>query len=91
MKLYIYFILIAVFLLIGLFATTGVKSQLVRLLNVFVYGPFLIWVATQVEEMWVKVLLLFLGATTITYNARNWWKEHTFDKDSANTNPASWT
>lgn len=65
-----------VFLVVGWLATTGVKSQWVRLIDVFVYGPFLIWVAFQVKPVWAKVLLLFLGATTITYNARNWLAEN---------------
>jgi hypothetical protein len=91
MQWYVYAILIAIFLVIGWFATKGIKSQFILLANVFVYGPFLIWVATQIEETFVKVFLLLLGATTITYNARNWWQVHTFVKDSTITHPASWT
>ena len=63
--------LIIIFLIIGWLSTCGEKTQLVRLLDVFIYGPFLIWLGTREREMWIKVFLYFMGATTLTYNLRN--------------------
>jgi hypothetical protein len=72
MDLVYYVILIVIFLVIGWYSTTGVKSQLVRLGDVFIFGPFLIWCAFMVEARWLKVGLIAFGATTISYNAKNW-------------------
>ena len=91
MELYIVVILILVFSLIGWLSSTGVKSQLVRVLDIFIYGPFLIWVSTRVEQDWIKIILVFLGATTIAYNLRNWLHKNRLDKfDVSVTHPASW-
>ena len=66
-------ILIIVFAMYGWWMARGVKTQWVRLVDVFVYGPFLLYLAFRETEVSFKQLfLLFLGATTITYNARNY-------------------
>ena len=72
MKPYQYIILIVLFGTLGWFSTKGVKSQLVRLGDIFLYGPFLIWLATTIDSTWVKIILLFMGVSTITYNLRNY-------------------
>ena len=44
-------VLIAIGLILGYITTTGVKSQWVRLIDVFIYGPLLIWAgATQIKN-----------------------------------------
>ena len=53
------------------------KSQWVRLLDVFVLGPFMIWYALStvpaVEEGGAAALALFIaGVLTIVYNGINW-------------------
>ena len=51
------------------------KAQWVRLLDVFVYGPFLLAIAVWpalAATPWASILLIIMGATTITYNGRNW-------------------
>jgi hypothetical protein len=51
------------------------KTQWVRLVDIFVYGPYLIYLSTKDDytfSEYEKLFLLFLGATTITYNARNY-------------------
>jgi hypothetical protein len=56
-------------------ATGSEKTQWVRLVDVFVYGPFLIYLSAQSSytfSVYEKAGLLFLGATTITYNLRNY-------------------
>ncbi|RLC33107.1 hypothetical protein DRH13_00240 [Candidatus Woesebacteria bacterium] len=50
------------------------KSQTVRLADIFIYGPFMIWAATRKEiPTWGKWLLGSLGIGTIYYNARNYY------------------
>ncbi len=65
-------ILIIVFAMYGWWMARGVKTQWVRLLDVFVYGPFLLYLAFKSEIWYEQLFLLFLGATTITYNTRNY-------------------
>lgn len=51
------------------------KAQWVRLLDVFVYGPFLLAIAfwpALAAAPWASILLIIIGATTVTYNWRNW-------------------
>ena len=89
----IYFILFTLlFAIIGWFSTSGVKSQYVRLLDIFVYGTFLIWLSTKKSHILIKLMLLFMGVTTITYNARNFLHEKNKKKikDEKISNPASW-
>lgn len=59
---------------IGWVSTTGHKSQQVRLLDIGVIGPLMIgmgMVTAQRYGMWAY-LLTFLGATTVTYNLKNY-------------------
>ncbi len=51
------------------------KAQWVRLVDVFVYGPFLLALAVLpalTAQPWATMMLIFIGASTITYNGRNW-------------------
>ena len=49
------------------------KSQTVRLVDVFVLGPFLIWAGTQGRlSGWARLLLLVSGIATVLYNGRNY-------------------
>jgi hypothetical protein len=68
-------LLLVIFLYFGwIFATGSQKTQWVRLVDVFVYGPYLIYLSMQDDytfSYYEKIFLLFLGASTITYNARN--------------------
>ena len=49
------------------------KSQDVRLLDVFVLGPFMLWVATQDRiPAWARAALGVSGAATIIYNWNNY-------------------
>lgn len=51
----------------------GDKSQTVRLLDVFVIGPFLLWTASaRAMPTYFRVGLLIIGYATIVYNARNY-------------------
>lgn len=76
MKIVYIIIVIIISLFIGAITTSGKKSQYVRLLDVFILGPLWIWVGiTQIKgesKDWLRILLIFTGASTISYNAKNY-------------------
>ncbi len=51
-----------------------VKSQNVRLADIFVYGPFSIWFGAKAKEMptWARAAMIAYGAGTILYNGQNY-------------------
>ena len=69
-------ILAVLFAFLGWYSAPGYgKAQYVRLLDVLLYGPFLVYISlkrTYTFSDAEKVFLLFLGVTTITYNLRNY-------------------
>ena len=48
------------------------KTQTIRLIDVFVLGPFMIWAGTQLKDDGAKLALLSAGVFTITYNWENY-------------------
>lgn len=52
------------------------KGQLVRLVDVFLLGPFMIWYGFASEGVlpWAKGMLVAAGVLTITYNGKNYWE-----------------
>ena len=68
-------ILIVIFAVIGWVFATGLgKGQYVRILDILIYGPYLLYLGmkdTYTFSMTEKVFLLLFGATTITYNLKN--------------------
>ena len=75
---YLLIILSIVFAILGWYLSNGdSKTQYVRLVDVFIYGPYLTYLAFQNEYVFnivEKIFLVFLGITTITYNGRNYLK-----------------
>lgn len=77
MKTIVIVLLIFISLVIGYVTTTGVKSQVVRLMDVLILGPFLIWIGVKevgdgkYKELY-QIILIFFGATTIAYNLKNY-------------------
>lgn len=73
-------ILVIIFsFVIGLLATNGYKTQIIRAIDVFVYGPFLIYVGSQCDNIYIRYFLFLMGASTISYNLKNFikiWKDH---------------
>ena len=73
---YLLITLSIIFALLGWFLANGnSKTQYVRLLDVFIYGPYLTYLAFQTNYTFTiveKIFLLFLGVTTITYNGKNY-------------------
>lgn len=50
----------------------GEKTQLVRLLDVFVFGPLMIAAAADQEKAYFKAALTIIGIGTIVYNGANY-------------------
>ena len=75
---YLLIVLSVVFSIIGWFMSNGhSKTQYVRLVDIFIYGPYLTYLAFQKEyifSIFEKIFILFLGVTTITYNGKNYLK-----------------
>lgn len=51
---------------------TGDKSQLVRLMDVFVFGPLMISAAVSQKSRYFSAALLLIGLGTIVYNGANY-------------------
>ena len=75
MNLIYYIIFSIIFFIIGWTSTEGKKSQYVRLIDVFLYGPILIYTSTLIHNKFLKIMILFIGITTIVYNLKNYIKE----------------
>ena len=75
---YLLIVLSVVFSIIGWVMSYGEsKTQYVRLIDIFIYGPYLTYLAFQNEyvfSIFEKIFILFLGITTITYNGKNYLK-----------------
>ena len=53
----------------------GLNVQDIRLIDVFILGPFLIYVGTKKElSLPIRLTLLGFGAATIIYNGNNYLK-----------------
>jgi hypothetical protein len=66
-------ILLIIFFVFGLYSTVGIKTQFVRLIDVFIYGPFFIYLGFyRAKNIYEKLGLFFVGATTISYNLKNY-------------------
>ena len=49
-----------------------IKTQAIRLVDVFVLGPFMIWAGMQLREPWARVAMIAAGGATIAYNWQNY-------------------
>ena len=55
------------------------KSQQIRLADVFVIGPTMLWAADRLWRVYKErniatVALAFFAVATVVYNARNWYR-----------------
>ena len=50
------------------------KAQSVRIIDVLILGPFMIWfgIIAEAVPLWAKIVMIFSGIMTILYNAKNW-------------------
>ena len=67
------FTVIIIGLILGYISTSGVKSQNIRILDIVVIGPLMIYFGYSYRPMNIfSMLLIFFGSTTITYNLKNY-------------------
>jgi hypothetical protein len=75
---YLLIVLSILFSILGwILANGSSKTQYVRLIDIFIYGPYLTYLSFQTNYTFSiieKIFLLFLGITTITYNGNNYLK-----------------
>jgi hypothetical protein len=64
-------IVIIIGLYVGHISTAGTKTQAVRLLDVFLIGPLMIYFGHLGKSVFA-MLLVGCGAATITYNLKNY-------------------
>ena len=73
---YLLIVLSILFSILGwILANGSSKTQYVRLVDIFIYGPYLTYLSFQTNYTFTiieKIFLLFLGITTITYNGKNY-------------------
>ena len=66
-------VIVLVGLFFGYISTSGTKTQAIRLLDIFLIGPLMIYFGQKSKPLSVfSMLLVFFGATTITYNLKNY-------------------
>lgn len=68
-------ILIIFSLLLGYFSTSGKKTQIIRLVDIIIISPLMIYLGYigYIEyHQFVYLLLIFFGSTTFTYNLKNY-------------------
>lgn len=54
--------------------TFGITKQQMRLVDIFLFSPFLFWASTKTSNNIAKYGLVTLGITTIIYNYINYKK-----------------
>lgn len=60
-------------LCLGYISTDGTKTQTIRILDMVLIGPLMIYYGHNSRVVSIfSLLLVFFGATTITYNLRNY-------------------
>lgn len=61
------------------------KTQDVRLVDVVLLGPFMMWAARESRDLpeWARAVLFISGAATVAYNGRNYLVEKELEKDYA--------
>jgi hypothetical protein len=67
-------LLIIIFGIIGWISSKGIKSQFVRLFDIVIYGPILLYIGIKYfsKQLSILTFMLFLGSTTISYNLKNY-------------------
>lgn len=69
-------IIMLISLIIGWLSTQGSKTQSIRLLDIFIIGPLLIYTGMkEATSPLIQILLVVFGSTTITYNTHNYFAE----------------
>jgi hypothetical protein len=59
------------------------KSQFVRMVDVFLLGPFMIYAGTKLPTRIMQSTMILAGVLTITYNLNNYLKNKTIALNSS--------
>ena len=59
-------------LIIGWYVTSDSGRQLIKLTNMFIYGPFLIYLGLTFKDKLTRSVLLSMGATIIAYSLKKY-------------------
>lgn len=83
METWLIVVLVVLGMVMGWVSTVGAKSQFIRLLDILIYGPALIYAGAVIDDShtWLKVLLIIIGSSTIAYNLVNFI--HTSNKSKS--------
>lgn len=67
-------VFVILFFILGWISSSDEKSQFIRLVDIFIYGPFLIYLSSiyKTKNNYIETILLFMGVTTISYNLKNY-------------------
>ncbi len=65
-------IIVFVSIWIGWKSAATKTKQWIRLIDIFIYAPFLVYAAHLHPIRWIKMGLLILAATTFSYNLHNY-------------------
>lgn len=72
-RAFVSFIMVIAGLYLGHISTDGSKTQSIRILDVVLIGPLMIYFGYTSKHVSIfSMLLTFFGATTITYNLKNY-------------------
>jgi uncharacterized membrane protein len=72
-RAFVSFIMVIAGLYLGHISTDGSKTQSIRILDVVLIGPLMIYFGHTSKHVSIfSMLLTFFGATTITYNLKNY-------------------
>lgn len=67
------FVVVITGLYLGYISTDGTKTQTIRILDIILIGPLMIYFGHTSKHLSIfSMLLTFFGATTITYNLKNY-------------------
>jgi hypothetical protein len=68
------FVILLFGLILGWISTHGVKSQQIRLVDVFIIGPLMVFVGLRLlpSSTLAALAVIFFGATTISFNLKNY-------------------
>ena len=58
-------------IIVGYYASSGVKTQLIRIIDITLYSGILLWVAQDYTD-YTRYVLLFMSGTTFAYNLKNY-------------------
>lgn len=70
--------------IVGFMSTSGSKSQYVRIGDILIFGPIIIYAGLSLKgRPLLSLVLVIIGASTMTYNYKNYREEEAVSYDSS--------